>query len=204
MERNLWVISWGDVLGNPWQASVFIVAVMAELTGQLIHRVCWKSFMRLDLHGDRPPADHDSMEVQLRFWHEVQEVGYYVCACSAVACLVTSISLCALAPQPRATGVCRSFLLAVLWSHLLWPLLSSLVQTCILSMARTGSKSDGLLTLFPGIMEFLHVGVHSDASFLTWRVQVIHSEENLLRKVHSIPKALDPFMGLGPPKEVLL
>lgn len=180
-----------------------MVAALADLCCRLIYHFAWKSFMRLDLHGDRPPDEHHSMQIQLRFWHEMQEVGYYVCACSTIACLVTSLILCALSPQPRAAGVCRALLLAICWSHCLLPLLSSLVQTVILHMGRTGSKADGLLTLFPTIMDFLHVGVREDASFLTWRVQTIHAEENLLRKVHRIPRALDPFMGLGPPREPL-
>merc|ERR1712054_576116 len=104
--------------------------------------------------------------------------------------LLSIAALCAVTPQPRVALAVRAFAIAALWSCLVVPVLSAGLSCLLLCVARRSPILDGILTIWPSLMNFEHVGVVSP-EFLVWRTQRIIDEEVLLLKVHREPPVID-------------
>lgn len=117
------------------------------------------------------------------FWHRLADMGKFACLAAILMCVAGGLTFCSTSPQPRAAGVVRVFGLLWVWSHLLWPTLQAAARTFVLTSARKGAGMDGLLNVYSGLMSFPTVGVQTP-EFLSWRIQKITQEEELLRLVY--------------------
>merc|ERR1719240_1539713 len=122
----------------------------------------------------------------MKYWHDLSETGATVCMAWAFFCSAATVVLCSLYPQPRPARVMQCLLLCFVWQLFVLPLIRSVSQTVILSVSRASSQMDGILTLFPSIMEFISVGVQTP-EFLAWRAHRIVQEEQVLRRIHREP-----------------
>lgn len=174
-----------ELFTMPWAAEVFIVAVFADLLARCVRYTCSSMFYSYSVVPGIPPASSaEARKEQMRYWHELSEMGKWVSIIGSLMLYCGTIGLCALCPQPRAAGVVRSFCMALALSHVIVPLLTALACTIILAGSRVTGSFDGLLSVAPGIMDFLDVGVKT-TEFLAWRVQRVISEEEMLRQVYN-------------------
>jgi hypothetical protein len=161
----------------------FYLAFWAVIVGRCVQEVVKRIFFGYDVSMHRLVTTKPGQLETMMYWHELAEMGKWICIIGTVFSASATVAFCALRPQPRAAVCIRGFLIAVLWSHIVLPLLSALMTTIVLCQARNSRIFDGLLTVFPGIMDFLCVGVeHTD--FLRWRVERIVTELEQMRMVY--------------------
>lgn len=183
LDRSAWALL-EELFSMPFQMECLGVTLLAGLASWLVRLTCAWIFYSYRLSVEHePPSTLEARRSHLRFWHELAEIGNLVCIIGIVLCLSGALTLCANAPQPRAVGVIRAYLLVVFWTHLGWPFIKASARTVVLSMARGGRSCDGLLNVYVGAMEFRHVGVQTP-EFLSWRVQKMVQEEELLRLIY--------------------
>jgi len=189
----------------PFQAEILLVAIIADIFARVGRHVGDSLFFCCSMPSSKPPlASMSARREQMRYWHELAEMGKWVCIVGMLLCLCGTVALCSLMPQPRAASVARAFFVSMWLSHLLYPLCEASIMTLILTSARSGGAMDGLLTTFPGIMDFLCVGVRSP-EFLSWRVQRIVSEEEMLCQLFEAgepKKKKITKVAQGPPKSI--
>lgn len=173
-----------ELVTMPFQLEILWVAPVADLLGRIVKHCCHQAFFTCSMHSAKPPfLSEPAKREQMRYWHEMAELGKWVCMVGMLLNLTGTLAICSLLPQPRAASVARAFFVAVWLSHLLLPLLEATLVTVVLSTARTSGAVDGFLTVFPGTMDFLAVGVKTP-EFLSWRVQRMVSEQELLAQVY--------------------
>lgn len=174
----------GQVFTMPANGNMFWVAILADLVARWVQRLCEKVFFAYDLpHNRRPPMSENDRVSQLILWHQMADFGKWVCTLGTVVCVAGAVTLCAQFPQPRSASVVRALLLGQLWAYFCHPLLKGVGSLIILDVARSVAIFDGVLTIWPGIMDFISTGVHTP-QFLAWRVEKIVSEMELMRRVH--------------------
>uniref|UniRef100_A0A7S1S8D0 WW domain-containing protein n=1 Tax=Alexandrium catenella TaxID=2925 RepID=A0A7S1S8D0_ALECA len=181
--RATWTL-FMEVLTMPFQAQILLVAVVADVIARFGRYLCYELFFSCSVPTTKAPLrTMTGRREQMRYWHELAEMGTWVCIIGMLLCMAGTVALCSLMPQPRAASVARAFAVAIWLSHLLYPLVEASIVTCILRTACTSGSVDGLLTVFPGIMGFVDVGVKTP-EFLAWRVQRIVNEEEMLGQVY--------------------
>jgi len=195
IDRAVWTLV-GEVFTMPFDSNLIWVVIFSDLFGRAVQAFCHSIFFSYQVPTSRPPIfGQDGRLSYLRYWHELAECGKWVVTLIIVVSLVTAFSLCATFAQPRSSAVARAFLIEELWSFLLLPFTRALGTTLCLNIAKGGPMCDGILTNFPGIMDFLPSYVKT-TEFLAWRVERIVSEAEVLRRVHREPPeiggAVDP------------
>lgn len=184
LNTAVWTL-FGELFTMPLQWQVFMVAGIADIIAHLTRYWCAKLFFDYQMSSMHPPSRMlDQQREQMRYWHELAEMGKWVCWLSVAVFLAGTLALCALVPQPRAAGVVRACFFAFVWEVFVAPMLTAIVVTFVLVMARRSSLFDGLLTLQPRLINFIDVGVQTP-EFLAWRIQRIVSEHVLLRQVYA-------------------
>jgi len=135
-----------------------------------------------------PTTSVEARKAQLRYWHELAEMGKWTCLVGSFMCFCGTISACMLMPQPRAAAAFQAFWLALILGHWLLPIIKGIICAEILISAREMTAYDGLLTVFPGLMDFASLGVKT-TEFMVWRAQRMVAEEELLIQVFpDLPK----------------
>jgi len=182
--RATWTLL-AEVFTMPWQIATLPVAAIADVLARAIRGGCYRVFFACNISMARPLLSSDgARKEQLHYWHELAQMGFVVCCVCIAVGLAGALALCAVMPQPRTAAVLRAYLVALWLSHLLYPLCSAFFAGTVLLLARSGPMFDGLLSAFPGIMDFLSVGVKTP-EFLAWRTQRIVSELEMLRQVYN-------------------
>jgi hypothetical protein len=177
----------GQVFSLPFDGNALWVALFADLIARVVERLCGRVFFGYSLaRNKRPPMTEDARIGQLILWHQMADFGKWVCGIGTVICVAGAVVLCSQFPQPRAANVVRALLLGMLWAYVMHPFLKGLFATMVLDVARQSPVFDGLLTMFPDIMDFAATGVHTP-QFLAWRVEKIVSEMELMRRLHKEP-----------------
>jgi len=180
----------------PHMMVTLLVTCLAVVAAHCVKTVHKRLFFSFKLALDQPPpATIEDKREQLRFWHDLAEMGKWVGICIVAIIYGLVLLLCAVQPQPRAAYAVRVFLVAWVWAILVWPLIKATFFAYVLTSARKGRKFDGLLSAFPGIMDFVDVGVKTP-EFLTWRIQKIVHEEDLMRKVYNVVRQGGDFNAL--------
>lgn len=186
LDRAVWTLV-GEVFTMPWLSHTLWVVVFADLAGRVVHEFFLRVFFSYTVPSNRPPTfGNEGRLAHLRYWHELAECGKMVCILIILLATAGTIAACAVMPQPRAAYVARCWLILEIWSLLLLPLTKAILTTLVLSMARGSGLFDGLLTIFPDVMDFLTVGVRTP-EFLEWRIERMVEEAEVLRRVHREP-----------------
>jgi len=189
INRPIWEL-FEELFGQESNPTVFVTAVVMDIISGLIAKLCASVFFGFSLPKNRrPPMSPDQRKAQLLLWHSLADFGRFVCIMGIVLAVLATAALCSMFPQPRAVQVVRSFFLSLFFAYFVVPVSIATVATLILDVARAGPMFDGLLTLFPGIMDFVSVGVQTPA-FLAWRVERIVNEMELMRRVHHEPPVI--------------
>jgi hypothetical protein len=185
MDQAVWKLA-GEILTTPLNGAVpFFVAIVAGAIGRVVKYACARVFFSYRLSPNVPPSSTaEARKETLRYWHDLAETGKWVCIAGTFILVAASLALAALHPQLRAAAVARAFLIEQLLAHIILPIFSALIVTIILCQARRGPQFDGLLSVFPDLLDFVSVGVQSP-EFLAWRTQRIISEEEMLLQVHA-------------------
>jgi len=187
--RAVWTLI-VDVFTMGSQLEVLWVAASAVTVADLLAWVCRQIFFSFKVNlGREPPQYAEARNIQMKFWHDLARLGSAVCWLAVIIFVGASLGLCAVSPQPRATSVLRAFLVAVMWHELVAPLLKGAFTTLVLAVSRRSSTFDGVLSAFPSIMNFVHVGIN-DPETLGLRLERICKEDDLLRKVHREPPTI--------------
>jgi len=185
LDRSTWYL-FGEFFTMPFQPESLGVMLVAGLASAFLRKIVLWIFFGYRISGDQPPlSTMEARREQLKFWHELSEMGRWVAIVGIVVSVGVSLTLCSNLPQPRSVGAIRVFLIVCAWSHLVYPLIKAAVRTFILCSARSSSTFDGLLNVYPGLMDFAHVGVQTP-EFLSWRTQKIVAEEDLLRRIYEV------------------
>jgi len=176
-----------QVFTVPFDGRILGVAIFADIVARFVEALCARVFFGYSLpRNKRPPMNENDRIAQLMLWHQMADFGKWVCTLGTVICVAGAVTLCAQFPQPRSASVVRALLLGTLWAYVCHPMLKGLVATIILDVSRTLPVFDGLLTVMPDIMDFRATGVHTP-QFLSWRVEKIVSEMELMRRLHKEP-----------------
>lgn len=181
MDKPVWYLL-SEIFSLPWQGQTLAVVVLADLLGRITRLACAGLFFSCKLPSE-VPGNANLRREQLKYWHDLAETGKWICITGTTILVAGTVALCSLQPQVRAAAVARTYLIDQLWFHLLFPILSAGSCTVVLCTTRVSGYCDGLLSVFPAIMDFEFVGVQTP-EFLTWRVQRIISEEEMLLQVH--------------------
>lgn len=183
VDRAPWTLL-SEVFSPPWENKTFIFAGVAAVLGRWVRLATRSVFFAYEVPMFRPPPQAlAARREQMRYWHDLAETGKWVCLIGAILCCGASLALCALSPQPRASMAFRIFFVAITVTHAVGPLVSASVCAFILTQARTSAMFDPLLSVIPGIMDFMSVGVVTP-EFFAWRCQRIVSEEEMMAEVH--------------------
>jgi len=173
-----------DLFTQSFQGEIIGVALIAGGFGGALEGVVKWIFFGYRVPTNQPPlSTQEAQTEQLRFWHELAMMGQWVCVAINIVGWCGTLTLCATAPQPRAVGVVRTYLLVCLVVCVLLPLAKASGRFYILSTARKTRAWDGLLNVYPAIMDFEHVGVVT-SEYLAWRMNKIIQEEELMRRVY--------------------
>lgn len=172
-----------EILTIPWEPLPFVVSFVAVLCGHLVQSLCKKCFFFYEVAMHRLVTTKAGQQETMIYWHELAQMGKWVCIMIVCLCCVGTVVLCALVPQPRAAVAMRTFFLALLWCDLVIPMLVAAVVTMVLSTARRSKLFDGLLTAFPSLMDFQSVGV-TNPDFLRWRVERFVTELEQMRLIY--------------------
>jgi hypothetical protein len=194
----------GDVFAQSFNVNILWVAIVADILARISKDACQRVFFSYSLSANRRPPwkmsddapDEEDNEIekfmQLMLWHTMADFGRWVCSLGICVCTLASLTVCAQFAQPRAVNVVRAFVLVIFWAYFLYPVTRGVVQTLILDIARKTAVLDGVLTVFPHIMDFEHVGVKTPA-FFAWRIEKMIEEMELMRKIHREPPDVGAF-----------
>eukprot|EP00933_Yihiella_yeosuensis_P030709 TRINITY_DN24302_c0_g1_i1.p1 TRINITY_DN24302_c0_g1~~TRINITY_DN24302_c0_g1_i1.p1 ORF type:complete len:1188 (+),score=233.04 TRINITY_DN24302_c0_g1_i1:461-3565(+) len=197
-QRATWTLL-GEAITMPMAGNVFTVAIIAHFVGHFIKWAVFKVFFTFKVAQHQPPTTSaEARKFQLRYWHELSEMGKWTCVAGSGMAVSATLSLCALTPQPRAGSVLQAYFFALLGGQFLYPIFKGICIGAILIQARISPIFDGLLTFWPELMCFRHVGIKTP-EFLAWRMQRIVAEEQLLLQIYpdlpripmKLPKAED-------------
>merc|ERR1719253_1878776 len=167
--------------------NILWVAIVADLCARWVERLCAAVFFGYNLpRNRRPPMTESDRVTQLILWHQMADFGKWCCTIITTVCVAGAVFLCSMFPQPRSASVVRALLLGTLWAYIAHPALKGLVAAFILDVARSSPVFDGILTMFPDIMDFIGTGVHTP-QFLAWRVGKIVEQMELMRRLHKEP-----------------
>jgi hypothetical protein len=173
-----------QVFSMPLDSNIFWVAILADLVARQVQILCDRVFFSYSLpKSRRPPMTENDRVMQLMLWHQMADFGKWVCTTGIFVCVGGAATLCAIFPQPRSASVVRAFFLGTLWAYIIHPVLKGFLAMFVLDVARAYPVFDAVLTVFPGTMDFLATGVKTP-QFLSWRVEKIVSELELMRRVH--------------------
>jgi hypothetical protein len=182
-EVAVWTL-FSNLLSTSWNVLPFMNAAIAVGCAYVLWFVVKYCFFAYKIGQDRVVLTPKGQETNMTLAHMLAESGKWLCIFGTFLFTMGTVALCALLPQPRACIVVRSYLLAIIYSHICLPIVEAIVVTVILSMARSGPVFDPLLTAYPSIMDFVSVGVeHPD--FLRWRVERIVTEQEQLQLIYS-------------------
>jgi len=173
-----------QALTLPITGNTLMCAFLGILFSSLVKRVVLRLFYRYSIpYNQRPTTSVEARRYQLRYWHELAEMGKWTCIVGSVLGFGGAVSMCMLSPQPRSAAAFQAFWFSLMGTHWLLPLLRGFLYTMVLTTARGKATFDGWLTVFPGILNFEYVGVKT-TEFLVWRAQRIAAEEELLLQVY--------------------
>lgn len=173
-----------DLFASSWDVLPFMVAGFAAGVAHIVRWAIKKGFFAYEISNSRLVTTRSGQQETMMYFHELAEMGKYVCIVVMALSSLGTVALCALLPQPRACIVIRSYVIAVFYTHVGLPLVSAIACTFILCMARAGPTFDLLLTANPDIMDFVTVGVENP-DFLRWRVERVVTEQEQLQLVYS-------------------
>jgi len=178
-----------EAIGMPITGNTILFAFVGHFSGVLVPLVIRRIFYAYKIpYNQQPTTSTEARRYQLRYWHELAEMGKWTCLVGIFMGICAVSSLCVLMPQPRAGVVFQAFWLAIFIGHWLLPITVGTISGIILTTARNQATFDGLLTVFPNLMDFSYIG-QKTTEFLSWRAQRIVAEEELLLQVYpDLPK----------------
>eukprot|EP00931_Biecheleriopsis_adriatica_P049453 TRINITY_DN28608_c0_g2_i1.p1 TRINITY_DN28608_c0_g2~~TRINITY_DN28608_c0_g2_i1.p1 ORF type:complete len:4151 (-),score=822.11 TRINITY_DN28608_c0_g2_i1:49-11319(-) len=188
-----------EALTMPVTGNTLLCSAIGLLSGFLVKKLILRIFYGYRIpYNLRPTTSPEARKYQLRYWHELAEMGKWTCLIGSFMAYFGALSMCMLTPQPRSGCVFQAFWIALLIGHYGWPILKGTACTIILTTARTSGSFDGWLTVWPNLMDFGRVGVKT-TEFMVWRAQRMIAEEELLLQVYpDLPmigrKVRDPSM----------
>merc|ERR1719265_2548884 len=143
----------GDLFSHlvtvPLDGTVIIFAILADLGSRAIRMQLKSGFFKFRLRPRQLMMDHEGQMAQMRYWHDLAITGSAVCvACFGLSWLVI-LTLCSIFPQPRVNRATQAFLVSLIWSHVVLPIIAASFTTLMLVMARKRPTVDGLPTLIP-------------------------------------------------------
>eukprot|EP00929_Paragymnodinium_shiwhaense_P028174 TRINITY_DN16395_c0_g1_i2.p1 TRINITY_DN16395_c0_g1~~TRINITY_DN16395_c0_g1_i2.p1 ORF type:complete len:312 (+),score=59.72 TRINITY_DN16395_c0_g1_i2:867-1802(+) len=181
-ERSLWALF--EEMATATLSVEPVVAIFAVCVARLLRFACEKIFFSYEVSVHRLVTTKAGQLETMMYWHELAQMGKWICIVIIIFSTVGTVIFAALQPQPRAAYVVRTFIVATVLSHLLLPFADAAATTIVLCNARMTRVFDGLLTVFPGLMDFLSVGVvHPD--FLRWRVDRMVTELEQMSMVYN-------------------
>lgn len=167
----------------PVTGNTILCASIGILFSSLVKRTIMRLFYRYAIpYNQRPTTSVEARRFQLRYWHELAEMGKWTCIIGSFLGFSAVVSMCMLTPQPRAAAAFQAFWFSLMATHWVFPLLRGGLCALILTVARTKATFDGWLTVWPGLMNFEYVGIKT-TEFMVWRAQRIAAEEELLLQV---------------------
>jgi len=173
-----------QALTMPITGNTILCAFLGMLFSSIVKRLVLRLFYRYAIpYNQRPTTSVEARRYQLRYWHELAEMGKWTCIIGSLLGFGSSLAMCMLSPQPRAAVVFQAFWFSLIGTHWLVPLLRGGANATLLMSARSQATFDGWLTVWPGFMDFEHVGVKT-TEFMVWRAQRIVAEEELLLQVY--------------------
>jgi len=168
----------------PITGNTILCAFLGMLFSSIVKRLVLRLFYRYAIpYNQRPTTSVEARKYQLRYWHELAEMGKWTCIIGSFLGFGSALAMCMLAPQPRAGVVFQAFWFALIGTHWLLPLLRGGANALLLISARSQATFDGWLTVWPAFMNFEYVGVKT-TEFMVWRAQRIVAEEELLLQVY--------------------
>lgn len=168
----------------PITGNTILCAFLGILFSSTVKRLVLRLFYRHAIaYNQRPTTSVEARKYQLRYWHELAEMGKWTCIIGSFLGFGSSVAMCMLTPQPRAAVAFQAFWLSLLGTHWLLPLIRGGACAVVLITARSKATFDGWLTVWPGFMNFAYVGVKT-TEFMVWRAQRIVAEEELLLQVY--------------------
>eukprot|EP00930_Biecheleria_cincta_P043965 TRINITY_DN30166_c0_g2_i1.p1 TRINITY_DN30166_c0_g2~~TRINITY_DN30166_c0_g2_i1.p1 ORF type:complete len:4212 (-),score=769.14 TRINITY_DN30166_c0_g2_i1:57-12692(-) len=178
-----------EAISMPLTGNTVLFALVGHFAGVLVLALIRRIFYAYQIpYNAQPTTSTEARRYQLRYWHELAEMGKWTCLVGMFMGIIAVSSLCVLMPQPRAGAVFQAFWLALFLGHWVLPLMVGIGSAIVLITARKQATFDGLLTVFPNFMDFSYIGVKT-TEFLSWRAQRIIAEEELLLQVYpDLPK----------------
>lgn len=186
--RATWVLV-EEAFTMPLTMQTVTFALIGHVAGVVAQSCILMIFYAYTIPYNVPPTTSvEARKFQLKYWHELAEMGKWTCLVGCAVCFCGTISACMLMPQPRAACVFQAFWLAVILGHWLVPTIKGLMIAYVLIASRRQTAFDGVLTVLPGLMDFQSLGVKT-TEFMVWRHQRIVAEEELLIQVYpDLPK----------------
>ncbi|CAE7672781.1 unnamed protein product [Symbiodinium pilosum] len=88
--------------------------ILCACIGSLFHAIVKPAILRLFYryaipYNTRPTTSVEARRFQLRYWHELAEMGKWTCIIGSILGFGAVVSMCMLTPQPRAAAAFQAF-----------------------------------------------------------------------------------------------
>lgn len=175
-----------DLGSNPPElALLVVVAIASEHVARLVMAYCAERYHDKSLTPERLEAmKHDHVKgVYMREEHSRGNKLYFYFLIGTGLSILFALIVSSLRPQKRCAVVVQGLLMTLLYGYYLLPFLAMLVVGTVLLVSTKSGVTDGLLSAFPSLLDFAHVGVETP-EFLAWRLVQMEREEEILEHLY--------------------